>query len=102
MRAAIILVAAVAVSGCANTSERAFYAQGFVAKRLGQSSFESCSSENAGVRVGHEWRVMSNVKVAVEAEHVSHLMCGRPFGDKFEHDSYLDHAGITITVGGLK
>lgn len=96
----VVLVGLSALSGCANTSERAFYSQGFIGYRLADKGFESCSDENSGIRLGHEWRVKNNWKMAAEYEHISHTFCGRPFNDKPEASA--DHVGITITYGGLQ
>lgn len=93
----LILVAAVA--GCANTPDAAWYAQGFVAARTGPQALEACSDENAGIRIGREYRVKKNWRVAGEYEHVSHLACGKPFNNAA--DESTSHVGVTVTYGGL-
>jgi len=89
----LMVVAFTCVQGCANTH---VYAQGFIGLRTSEHhGFESCSKENAGVRVGIERKVSKHVSVAGEYEHVSHLLCGNPFNDKPE--AAADHVGVVVT-----
>lgn len=100
MRAALIVLTLLVLSGCANTPDGAWYSQAFVGYRLTEGGFESCSNENAGIRLGYERRLSENFKIAGEYEHVSHLLCGRPFNIE-GHEDFTDHVGVVITYGGL-
>ena len=84
---------AILATGCVNTPTP--YVQGFIGQRLGNGSFASCSEENAGVRIGVDIQLSKRWHVAPEYEHISHLLCGKPFNDKAEDDA--DHIGITLT-----
>lgn len=101
MKAALVALTLLALTGCANTQDRAWYGQSFVGYRLTEGGFESCSKENAGIRLGHVWRVSRNFTVAAEYEHVSHLLCGRPFNIE-GHEDFTDHVGVVVTYGGLQ
>lgn len=101
MRVALIALTLLVLTGCANTQDRAWYGQSFVGYRLTEDGgFESCSKENSGIRLGHVWRTSRNFTVAAEYEHVSHLLCGKPFNERV--DNYTDHVGIVLTYGGLQ
>ena len=91
MRALLLLVALVA-AGCGSTP----YAEVFIGYRLSDGGFASCSDENAGVRLGTEWALSNGYSVSAEYEHVSHLLCGKPFHGKggTHKEDFTDHAGI--------
>ena len=88
-----LVVIAMIASGCVSTPTP--YVQGFIGQRLGNDSFASCSDENAGVRIGVDIQLSKRWHVAPEYEHISHLLCGKPFNDKAEDDT--DHIGVTLT-----
>lgn len=86
---ALLLLAGLVLAGCGSTP----YAEAFIGYRLSDGGFESCSNENAGVRLGTEWALSNGYSVSAEYEHVSHLLCGKPFGISKPED-FTDHAGV--------
>lgn len=78
------------LSGCSTTP----YAEAFIGYRVGNQSFESCSNENAGIRLGVEKQFTKHIIGKLEYEHISHLLCGRPFNNQPE--AYADHVGVVI------
>lgn len=94
MSRVILLLAALVAAGCGSTP----YAEAFVGYRLSEGGgFESCSKENAGIRLGAEWEFQDGYSLSAEYEHISHLLCGRPWtGAGNEADEYADHAGLKL------
>ncbi len=84
----LLLLAALVAAGCGSTP----YAEAFIGYRLTEGGFESCSKENAGIRLGTEWAYANGYSVSAEYEHVSHLLCGRPFNKGV--DDFTDHVGL--------
>lgn len=96
------LLVIIALNGCA--APQAPYAQAFVGYRLSDGGFQSCSDENSGIRVGYEWSVSESWNIAAEYEHVSHLLCGKPFHGRggTHKEDFTDHVGVVFTYGGIK
>lgn len=96
----LVLISIAVLAGCGTTSENTRpYITGFVHQENGDS-LAACSDENSGFRLGVERRVTEYFKTGLEYMHISHLLCGRPFGDSTDQDESVDSWGWYFTIGG--
>ena len=80
------------LQGCSSTTP---YVEGFIGyKTRSHDGVDSCSRENAGVRIGVERKVTKHIVLKAEYLHLSHLLCGRPFNS--DVDESTDHIGGVI------
>jgi len=91
MRTLWLVLAMLLVSGCSSTP----YVEGFIGYKTREyDGLRSCNRENAGVRIGVERAVSDHIVLKAEYEHLSHLLCGRPFNE--ESDESTDWIGGVI------